>query len=81
MLCLDLDQSCEATANTILVLHCSLHHYTLTCTLYQLIIMMIDADFYPQWDNCTLNYELTKYNFPTLVLDVVKEVFPQVDSL
>lgn len=42
---------------------------------------MADADFYPQWDNCTLNYDLTKYNFPTLVLHVVKEIFPQVDAL
>jgi sporadic carbohydrate cluster protein (TIGR04323 family) len=42
---------------------------------------MSDPYFYNQWQNDILTYDLEKYNFPRLVLDLVKEKFPLVVAL
>lgn len=33
------------------------------------------------WDNCTLNYDLSRFNWPAWALSVVQEVAPQVGEL
>ena len=42
---------------------------------------MNDPDFYKFWQNDRLVYDLEKYDFPRLVLNIVKEKFPDVRSL
>ena len=42
---------------------------------------MSDPYFYDQWQNDKLTYDIKKYNFPQLILDVIKEKFPNVISL
>jgi sporadic carbohydrate cluster protein (TIGR04323 family) len=42
---------------------------------------MSDPYFYNQWQNDILTYDLKKYNFPRLVLNLVKEKFPLVVAL
>lgn len=42
---------------------------------------MNDPDFYEAWQNDKLTYDLARYNFPALVLNVIKENFPDVESL
>lgn len=42
---------------------------------------MSDPYFYDQWQNDKLTYDLTKYNWPLLILDMIKEKFPQVITL
>ena len=42
---------------------------------------MSDPYFYDQWQNDKLTYDIEKYNFPHLILNVIKEKFPSVLSL
>ncbi len=42
---------------------------------------MSDPYFYAQWQNDKLTYNIEKYNFPHLILNVIKEKFPNVLSL
>lgn len=42
---------------------------------------MHNLDFYSQWENNTLTYDLGKYNFPAFVLELVQELYPDVPSL
>ena len=42
---------------------------------------MNNPEFYKHWQNSKLIYNLEKYNFPKLVLDIVKEKFPLVTKL
>jgi len=42
---------------------------------------MNDPFFYEHWQNSKLSYNLKKYNFPLLVLNVIQEKFPAVNSL
>lgn len=42
---------------------------------------MSDPIFYSQWQNNQLDYDLVKYNFPHLVLNIIKEEFPKVNTL
>ena len=35
----------------------------------------------PRWDNQTLNYDLSKHNWPEFWLNVAKEKFPQIEKL
>ena len=42
---------------------------------------MNDPFFYDQWQNDKLTYDIEKYNFPHLILDVIKENWPKVFSL
>jgi hypothetical protein len=35
----------------------------------------------PNWDNKVLDYNLNKYNFPTLFLEAAQELFPAIDKL
>jgi len=42
---------------------------------------MHNLDFYSQWENAKLTYNLGKYNFPALVLELVQELYPAVPSL
>lgn len=42
---------------------------------------MAEVDFYEQWENATLTYDLERYNFPALVLELVQELYPNVPSL
>ena len=42
---------------------------------------MSDPYFYDQWQNNTLTFNIEKYNFPHLILNVIKEKFPNVLSL
>lgn len=38
-------------------------------------------DLDPRWDNQTLNYDLSKHNWPEFWLRIAKEKFPQITSL
>jgi sporadic carbohydrate cluster 2OG-Fe(II) oxygenase/sporadic carbohydrate cluster protein (TIGR04323 family) len=38
-------------------------------------------DLDPRWDNQTLNYDLSKHNWPEYWLNIAKEKFPQIESL
>ena len=42
---------------------------------------MINSHLTRNFNNCTLSYDLEKYPFPALVLEAVKEQFPQVETL
>lgn len=42
---------------------------------------MSNPFFYDQWQNSLLTYDLEKYNFPYLILNVIKEKFPKVICL
>jgi len=42
---------------------------------------MINSHLLSHFNNSTLSYDLEKYPFPALVLEVVKEQFPQVETL
>ena len=42
---------------------------------------MSDPYFYDQWQNDKLTYDIEKYNFPHLILNVIEEKFPSVLSL
>ena len=42
---------------------------------------MLNLDFYSQWENAKLTYDLERYPFPALVLELVQELYPDVPSL
>lgn len=42
---------------------------------------MNDPFFYDQWQNHTLSYDLKRYNFPKLVLELIQELYPKTSSL
>ena len=41
----------------------------------------MNIDIFEKWDNSTLTYDLKRYNFPALVLELVQELYPDVPSL
>ena len=49
--------------------------------IINIFLIMSNPYFYDQWQNKKLTYDIEKYNFPKLILDVIKEKFPSVVSL
>ena len=42
---------------------------------------MSDPSFYPNWQNDCLTYDLQKYKWPQMVLEVIRKKFPEVTKM